>query len=161
MVWRRRSPIGAFSREFDDMLADMENRFNTLLEGFETTPLLPAPQARGRFAAVVRGEFQVDVREKDDEILIEADLPGVEKEDMSIRLCDPRTLEISSERKGEREEKGEGYYMRERSYGMLRRLVGLPTDATEEGATATFKNGVLEIHLKKAAAERAKKISIE
>jgi HSP20 family protein len=143
------------------MMADMENRFHALLEGFETTPLLPAPEMRGRFAAVVRGEFKVDVQEKDDEVFVEAELPGIEKEDVSIRLCDPRTLEISSERKMEKERKEEGYYIRERSYGMLRRLVRLPTDATDEGASAAFKNGVLEIHLKKMMGQREGKIAIE
>ncbi|MDD1674584.1 MAG: hypothetical protein LUQ13_02965, partial [Methanomicrobiales archaeon] len=95
MAVSRRERTGAFSREFDDLFSEMENRFNALLEGFETTPLLPAPAVRGRVAAGLRGEFQVDVREKEDEIIIEADLPGVEKEDVTIRLLDPRTLEIS------------------------------------------------------------------
>jgi HSP20 family protein len=161
MAMQRRGHVGPFRSEFDDILSEMESRFNALLEGFETTPLLPGPGMRGRFAAVMRGEFKVDVREKDDEIIVEADLPGVEKEDVTIRLCNPRTLEISSERKGEKEEKREGFYMRERAYGMLRRIVGLPADATEDGATASFKNGVLEVHLKKAEGERSKRIPID
>jgi HSP20 family protein len=61
----------------------------------------------------------------------------------------------------EKEEQEEGFYMRERSYGMLRRLVRLPAGATEDGASATFRNGVLEIHLKKQAGEREGKIPIE
>jgi len=161
MAVRRSSQSGIFSREFDDILSDMENRFNALLEGFETTPMLPAPEVRGRVAAGLRGDVQVDVREKDDEIIVEADLPGVAKEDVTVRLCDPRTLEISSERKSEKEEKKEGFYMRERSYGMLRRRLGLPAHATEEGANATFRNGVLEIHLKKAEGGRSKIIPVD
>ena len=90
-----------------------------------------------------------------------ADLPGVEKEDVTVSLVNPSTLEISSERKAEKEEKEEGYYMRERVYGSLCRTVALPHDVTDAGAAASFKNGVLEVRLKKTEVQRGSSITVE
>ena len=109
----------------------------------------------------LRGEFRVDVREHDDEIIVVADLPGVEKEDVTVTLVNPSTLEISSERKAEKEEKEEGYYMRERVSGSLCRTVALPHDVTDSGATASFKNGVLEVRLKKIEIRRGSSIKVD
>jgi HSP20 family protein len=92
---------------------------------------------------------------------VAADLPGVEKEDVSLEILDPRTLRIAFSRQAETKEESEGYYVRERTYGSMDRVVRLPSDVTEEEATATFKNGVLEVRLKKTAAEKKKQISIE
>jgi HSP20 family protein len=58
-----------------------------------------------RMLPAIRGEFRIDVREHDDEMIVVADLPGVEKDDVSLQILNPRTLEISCERKGEKEEK--------------------------------------------------------
>ena len=161
MVWRRYRPDSAFWNEFNDLMAEMESQFTTLLEGIETTPLLPAKELRGRVIPALRGDLRVDVREHDDEVVVVADLPGVEKDDVSLQLMDPRTLQISCERRGELEEKAEGYYMRERGFGSLDRLIRLPVDVTESGGSASFKNGVLEVRLKKSMEEKRKKIPIE
>ena len=136
------------------MMSEMENFFwggRMLPPGGFTDRMLPA----------IRGEFRVDVREHDDEIIVVADLPGVEKDDISLSLVSPSMLEIDCERKGEKEEEHEGYYMRERMYGSMKRLVTLPVDAEESGAAASFKNGVLEVRLKKSLKERGKRIQIE
>lgn len=123
--------------------------------------MLPPGGFSDRMLPAIRGEFRVDVREHDDEIIIVADLPGVEKEDISLSLVSPSMLEIDCERKGEKEEEHEGYYMRERLYGSMKRLVTLPADAEEAGASASFKNGVLEVRLRKSPKERGKRIPIE
>ncbi len=107
------------------------------------------------------GEFRVDVREHDDEVIVVADLPGVEKDDVSLQFLNPRILEISCERKGEKEEKSEGYYVRERIYGSMQRLVTLPADVTEKDAKASFKNGVLEVRLNKTKISPKSRIEIE
>jgi HSP20 family protein len=161
MVWRRYRPYSAIWNEFNDLMTEMESQFTTLLEGIETTPLLPAKELRGRVIPALRGDLRVDVREHDDEVVVVADLPGVEKDDVSLQLMDPRTLQISCERRGELEEKAEGYYMRERGFGSLDRLIRLPVDVTESGGSASFKNGVLEVRLKKSMEEKRKKIPIE
>jgi HSP20 family protein len=63
----------------------------------------------------------------------------VEKDDVSLQILNPRTLEISCERKGEKEEKSEGYYVRERVCGSMQPMVTMPADVTVEGAKASFK----------------------
>ncbi|MDH7593412.1 MAG: Hsp20/alpha crystallin family protein [Methanomicrobiales archaeon] len=157
----RRYPFSSIWREFDDMMAEMENRIASIMQDFEPERLLPAPGFHRRMLPALRGEFSVDVREHEDEVIVVADLPGVEKDDVNLRLVDPRTLEISSERKGEKEKTEEGYYMRERVYGSMCRRVLLPADVTEEEAKASFKNGVLEVHLKKVQVVPEKKIPVE
>ncbi len=157
----RRYPFGSIWKEFDEMMTEMENRIASMMEGWEPERFLPAPGFHRRMLPAMRGEFSVDVREHEDEVIVVADLPGVEKEDVTLRLVDPRLLEITCERKGEKEKTDEGYYVRERIYGTIRRQVYLPTDVTEEGATASFRNGVLEVHLKKTKVVPEKKIPIE
>ena len=103
----------------------------------------------------------MDVQEHDDEVIVIADLPGIEKDAVSIRLVNPHALEISCERKGQNEEKSKGYYMRERMYGAMQRIVLLPAEVSQDNAKASFKNGVLEVHLKRTAAAPASKIEIE
>jgi HSP20 family protein len=104
----------------------------------------------------------VDVVQHEDEVVVTADLaPGVFKKDITLDLVNPRALEISWERKEEEKEEKEGYYLRERRFGSMTRIVPLPVPVTQEKATATVKNGVLEIHLKKSAKEPTARIAIE
>jgi HSP20 family protein len=161
MAWRRKYLFGPFWNEFDDFMQDMETQFNEMLEELATTKALPGKEMRARMLPAIRGEFRVDVKDHDDEVIVAADLPGVEKDDVSLEVLDPRTLRIAFSRQAEKKEEAEGYYVRERTYGSMDRVVRLPTDVTEEGASATFKNGVLEVRLKKTAIESRKKIPIE
>lgn len=166
MVWdRRRYPFGSIGQEIDEMMADMEARFQDIFSGNRNL----LPEATGgtglgmtdRFMPAIRGEFRVDVSDHEDELVIVADLPGCEKENVSIQLIDPRTLEIATRSSTEKKDEQENYYMRERMYGSMRRMVRLPVDVNEDGAQASFKNGVLEVHLKKNEVPSARSIQIE
>ncbi len=141
-------------RQFDEIVGEMENRFRGGLgPGGIGDRLMPA----------VRGEFRVDVREDEDDVLVVADLPGVDRENITVRLLSPRELEISSERRSESSETAEaGQVVRqERTFGYMERVVPLPHDVTAENARATFTNGVLELRLKKTMVERGERIPIE
>jgi HSP20 family protein len=141
-------------RQFDEIVGEMENRFRGGLgPGGVGDRLMPA----------VRGEFRVDVREDEDEVLVVADLPGVDRENITARLLSPTQLEISSERRSERSEMGdEGQFVRqERTFGIMDRVVPLPHEVTAENARASFTNGVLELRLKKITVERGERIPIE
>jgi len=157
MEWRR-YPFESVWRDMEDMRAELENLFQQTYSGGR---LLPPGGVGDRMLPALRGEFRVDVREHDDEVIVVADLPGVEKDDVSLQLLSPRALEITCERKGESEEKSEGYYMRERMYGSMRRIVAMPADVTEIDSNASFKNGVLEIRLKKTKILPKARIQIE
>jgi HSP20 family protein len=155
-MYRRRYPFGWTWRDFDEMMSEMENRF-----WGPSGRLLPPGGITDRMMPAIRGEFRIDIRDHEDEIIVVADLPGVEKNDVSVSLVNPGMLEVRSERKAEKEEKVEGYYMRERMSGTMSRMVSLPHDVTDAGAAATFKNGVLEIRLKKSTTERGSQIHVE
>jgi HSP20 family protein len=88
----------------------------------------------------------VEVFERDNQLIVRADLPGMTKDDVNVEIVDD-ALVIRGERKSEREENEEGYYRSERSYGSFYRRIPLPVGAKLEDATADFRNGVLEIKL--------------
>jgi HSP20 family protein len=71
------------------------------------------------------------------------------------------TLTISGERKDEKEEKKEDYYYAERTYGAFSRTLMLPTGVEADKVKATFKKGVLEVHLPKAKEAKGKKVDIK
>ncbi|WP_054848612.1 Hsp20 family protein [Methanoculleus chikugoensis] len=80
---------------------------------------------------------------------------------ISVRLLDARTLRIAARREEAKEEREAGYHVRERRFGAISRTVSLPpTDVRDEEANATFKNGVLEVRLKKVAGTRGKEIAL-
>jgi HSP20 family protein len=151
-----RGPYRSIWQDFDDLMAEMESRFQSMIGGIGAR----GEEVRGRIVPAVR-DFRVDVRDHEDEVIVVADLPGVEKENVSVRLIDPQHLEIMSVRRGETEEEARDFFMRERVYGQMSRTVMLPAEVIEEGAAASFKNGVLEVRLKKAPVETGTTIPID
>jgi HSP20 family protein len=86
----------------------------------------------------------IDVVQKDDQLVIKADIPGLKKDDLSIEVTDD-AITIQGERKSDREEERGGVYRSERSYGSFCRVIPLPEGAITEQAKASFRDGVLEI----------------
>ena len=82
--------------------------------------------------------------EREGKLVVRADVPGLEKDNVNVEIDDGH-LVISGERRQEHEERREGVYRSERMYGRFYRAVPLPDDVDAEHATATFKNGVLEV----------------
>lgn len=91
---------------------------------------------------------KVDVIDRDAEILVRAELPGVRKEDLEVSITGNAVTIKGTTAREEKEEKGE-YYRCEISRGEFTRTVGLPAAVKTEGAMAEFKEGVLEIKLPK------------
>jgi HSP20 family protein len=140
------------------MMAELQRRFNEMMRRLgiafwepENLQLLSMSRAPG---------IAVDVRDHGDEVIVVADLPGIEKQDIHIRLLDPKVLLISIDHREEKEEKKEDYYLNERFLRSRSRSVFLPADVTEEGVSTSYKNGVLELRLKKTSEIRGKEISI-
>jgi HSP20 family protein len=88
----------------------------------------------------------VEVKEKDGKLLVTAELPGLKKEDVKVTVTGD-TLVLEGERKQEKEEKREGYYHSERSYGKFYRSIPLPEGAKIDQTAAQVNNGVLEISI--------------
>ena len=103
----------------------------------------------------------VDIVEKDKYYLLSADLPGLTKEDISIDIEDD-VLTIKGERKFEKEDKGETYHTIERHYGMFQRAFEIP-NVVKDKIKASFKDGVLEVHLPKTenAVKKQLKVNID
>ncbi len=138
--------------DIEEMIAGMQKQFGEAMERLSGAAQ-QTPLAGGAGATI-------DVLEHESDVVVVADLPGVEREGINVRLLDPRTLRIAAKREEMHEEEQAGYHMRERRFGAIARTVTLPTDVRDEGASATFKNGVLEVRLKKVTEARGKEIPI-
>jgi HSP20 family protein len=103
----------------------------------------------------------IDVVQRDEDLVIRAELPGVKPEDVDITIQN-RILTISGKLEEEREDERRGYLVRERRYGTFQRSLQLPQDVDEDQINARVENGVLEITIPGAATtQEAKRIQIE
>lgn len=98
---------------------------------------------------------KVDVAETDTSVDVSAELPGLDEKDVEVTLSEGQ-LVIKGEKKIEREESRQDYYMAERSYGTFHRVIPLPAGTATDGATATFKKGVLSVTVPKTPETRSK-----
>mgnify|MGYP005848644925 CR=1 FL=1 len=138
--------------EMRRMQYNMSRMFNEMPELFESSEML-SPTAETAQVPYV------DVLDRDKEIVVTADLPGVDKKDIQINVRN-NVLEISAEKKMEKESKEEGYLRRERGYNRFYRAIRLPTGVDESQARANFNNGVLEITLPKIEKSKSSNIQI-
>ncbi|MCM2266481.1 MAG: Hsp20/alpha crystallin family protein [Elusimicrobiales bacterium] len=103
---------------------------------------------------------QMDIRETDKAIEVSVALPGVDKKDINLDLTE-NTLAISCERREEKEEKGDGGYVRrEQSYGRFFRSFTLPAPVKTGEAKAEYKDGALKITMPKQKVSKARQITI-
>jgi len=102
----------------------------------------------------------VDFYVEKDDVVIKAELPGMEKDDIQINLSN-HTLTLKGEKKREEKIKEENYICSERAYGSFSRTLELPRDVQGEKVKASFKNGVLEIRLPVAETAKAKTIKVK
>ena len=136
--------------EMDRLLSDL---------GFGFGPLLGTP---GRELSP-RGEWSpaVEVFERDNKLVVRADVPGLSREDITVEIDDDRLI-LHGERKEEQERSEAGFYHSERSYGSFYRAIPLPEGVNSETVLASFNNGVLEIEVDLPAQEqqRGRKVEI-
>jgi len=103
---------------------------------------------------------RTDMMETNDEYIVEVDLPGMNKKDITINVQD-NLLSIEGERKEEVTEEHNGYLRNERSFGTFKRAFSLPVSVVEEKVKAAFKNGVLTVNIPKAEKGKRKKVTID
>jgi HSP20 family protein len=130
-------------RVFDDFRTDLEDLFWTGPLGF----------TRG---ALSTRTPPVDIIDSDKEIIVNAELPGIPKENVDINVTE-RAIEISAEAEVVKEEKEEGYHYRERSYNRIHRVLPLPSEVIANKAEANLRNGVLEVRIPKKTTPGKKK----
>jgi HSP20 family protein len=113
---------------------------------------LEAPEAPTR--------IRMDVKEDDKAYMVQAEMPGVKKEDIQVSI-DGNQVSIAAEVKSEKVEKqGEKVLRSERYYGKLYRAFSLPQDVDQDSAKARYENGVLELTLPKKAASATRKLTV-
>ncbi len=138
---------------FKDLLT-IQDRMNRLFDDFIT-------KTRGE-EDLVRGVWSpaVDIYETDKEIVLKAELPGINKDDVVVEVKD-NILLLKGERKSEKEVKEENFHRMERSYGTFQRSFTLPNTVDKDRVKASYKNGVLKIELPKTSTRKLKQIKVE
>ncbi len=132
---------------------EMNRLFDSFFRGVDIEPL------ERKFSTF---SPNIDISETDKEVVITAELPGMEDKDIDVSLTKD-SLTIKGEKKEEKEEKGKSYYRMERSYGSFCRTIPLPAEIDAEKITAEFKKGVLSVKMPKTpeAIKETKKIQIK
>jgi HSP20 family protein len=102
----------------------------------------------------------IDLYEERDDVVVKAELPGMEKDNIEVNISD-HILTIKGEKKKEEEIKEKNYYRSERAYGSFMRTVELPKDVHADKVRASFKNGVLEVRLPKTEEAKTREIKVK
>ncbi len=103
---------------------------------------------------------KVDISETDKEFVIKAEIPEVKKEDVKVTV-ENGALTIKGERKQEKEEKGKKFHRIERYYGSFSRSFTLPDNVDQTKIKASFKDGMLDLHIEKTEAAKPKAIDVK
>jgi HSP20 family protein len=142
MPWRRQTPFTNLSTLQQEMNRMFEDAF--------------APMARQSQEAVMPA---IDIREDENNLIVTAELPGVDKKDVQIEVRD-NILTIKGEKRAEKREEKDNWHTVERSYGSFTRRVMLPYEVDDAQADATMDQGVLTLKLPKSQGSSAKNIPV-
>lgn len=149
--------VRRFAEQMDHIFEDF-----TGARGFFGAPRSRAPSRHDGGLATAAFSPPITVRERDNSLLIHADLPGLTKDDVKVDVVDGM-ITIEGERKEQKEEKSEGHYYSECSYGSFSRSIPIPEGVDLSAVKAKFQNGVLEITapLPKQAKPESRRLEIQ
>jgi HSP20 family protein len=137
------TPVQRYIDPFSAMHAEMDRVFNSFLgRGFGRFPTLAGVERSDAVAP------SIDVRETATELVVEAELPGMDEKDGSVTL-NSGVLTLKGEKKSEREEKKDDYHLMERSYGSFQRSFQVADTIDADKVKAVFEKGVLKVTLPK------------
>ncbi len=141
--WRGRTELDRFRGEIDRLFNDFFTRspFGRFIEGADWVPA-------------------IDLSETGTEIVIHAEIPGMDAKDIDISL-NGRLLTIKGERKQEQKDKDKDYHRVERRYGSFSRSFELPADVDANKVKAEYKDGILRLNLPKTEEQSVKKIEVK
>ena len=134
-------------------LRNLQDEVNRLFSSSFTRSFGDEGFARGAWAP------SVDIYENKDQIVLEAELPGMNREDFELTI-ENSVLTLRGERRFEKKEESDNYHRVERSYGGFSRSFTLPQTVSSENATAEYQNGVLRVVLTKREEVKARRIEI-
>src|ERR1043165_6285137 len=101
----------------------------------------------------------VDIYENKDHIVLEAELPGMNREDFELSV-EKNVITLRGQREFEKKDDSDNYHRVERSYGSFTRSFTLPQTVSADGATAEYNNGVLRVTLQKREETKARRIQV-
>jgi HSP20 family protein len=140
-------------RELNSLQSEVNRLFNTFFDS-------PTSTGSAGNGGVRRWLPAMDLVETEDHFVLRADLPGLSEEDVTIELEDD-VLTLAGERKTEHEDKREGFYRVERSFGQFRRTLTLPDGVDAERIEAKFDKGVLEVRIPKPEQRKPRRVAIQ
>jgi HSP20 family protein len=132
-------------------LSNLQDQVNQLFES--------ATPAQGDNSALTLWAPAVDIHETENEVVLKADIPGVNEKDIDVRV-ENNTLTVRGERSFNKEVKEDNYLRIERNYGSFSRSFGLPNTVNTEAIKADYKNGVLTVEMPKRAESKPKQVKI-
>ena len=138
---------------FDD-LASLRESMDKLFEDFFTRRPGPRPPT------VAVWQPAVEVFDADHDIVVRAELPGIDPQDVEITVTED-VLTIKGQAKQMEEEKGKNYYRRELRYGAFSRSLALPGGVQGDQAKASYRNGILEISVPKSEKAKPKTVKVD
>ncbi|MGB4703483.1 MAG: Hsp20/alpha crystallin family protein [Candidatus Saccharicenans sp.] len=138
---------------FRDIMT-LRDRMNRLFEDLMSTPKLEESE-------IIQSTWSpaVDIYETENELVLTAELPGIDEKDVEIKIED-NTLTLKGERKFEKETREENYHRIERAYGSFYRSFSLPNYIDQDKISAEFENGLLKIHMPKRPEVKPRKVKI-
>ena len=151
-------PVGPF-QELENRMREMESRFEDF---FSTDWMLPSKWGFPEWAKMGQLEMKVpkmDIVDRDVDVLVRMDLPGVKKDDVDVSLTD-NTITIKGSTSDEKEEKKGDYYRSETMKGSFSRTMTLPSEVDGSKTKSTFKDGVLEVIVPKLKKARRHSVKI-
>jgi HSP20 family protein len=135
------------ARELETLQTDVNRVFDTFFGG------------RTSNGVTRRWVPPMDLVETNDHLVLKADLPGLDKEDVEIEVKDG-VLTVSGERRTEHEDSADGYHRVERAYGRFSRSLSLPQGIDADQVQADFDKGVLEVRIPKPAERKPHRVQI-
>ncbi len=132
-------------------LSNLQEQVNQLFDS--------ATPAQADNSALTSWAPAVDIHETENEVVLKADIPGVNEKDIDVRV-ENNTLTVRGERSFNSEVKEDNYLRIERTYGSFSRSFGLPTTVNTEAIKAEYKNGVLTVEMPKRAESKPKQVKI-
>ncbi len=157
LPWAHKDEVPRAKDEDEHPVAELQRDMNRVFENFWTrfeNPFAPAGLSAG--ASVLRS----DVVETEDAVEVSVELPGLSDDDMEVTLTGD-SLTIKGEKRIDRRDEKKGYYISERSYGIVQRTIPLPPGVASEKAEATMKDGVLTVRLPYSEDARSKTKRVE
>jgi HSP20 family protein len=132
----------------------MQHRMNRFMDDF----FFPTRNAN-REDSLADWNPMVDIYDKEDHIVLHAELPGVDKEHIKVDVKD-KVLTLKGERALDNELSENNYFRRERSFGKFERRFSLPVNVNHEDIKAVFKDGLLKVEIPKPVDSKPKQITV-